>query len=74
MKRYFTRNLEIKERLVRGFIAVVLILTVIVSFPFSVLLGLLLLIPGLFVLFEALRDGVRFQHVASERKFEAAWG
>jgi hypothetical protein len=53
MKKYFTPNLEIKGRIVRGFIAVVVLLTATVAFPFSMLLSLPLAAIGLFVLFEA---------------------
>ena len=55
MKRYFTRNIETKGRIVRGLVAVVLLSTAIVSFQFSVFLGLVLLVSGSFILFEALR-------------------
>jgi hypothetical protein len=55
MKRYFMPNLEIKGRIVRGLIAIILLVAAIVSFPFSVLIGMSLLVAGLFVLFEALR-------------------
>jgi membrane-bound ClpP family serine protease len=55
MKRYFTRNIETEGRIVRGLIGVVLLVTAIVSFQFSASPGLLLMVAGLFVLFEALR-------------------
>ena len=55
MKSYFIRNLGTKGRIIRGLVAAVLILAAVVAFPVSVGLGLLLLVPGLFVLFEALR-------------------
>ena len=55
MKRYFSRNIETKGRIVRGLAGLVLLVTAIVSFQFSVLPRLLLLVSGLFVLFEALR-------------------
>jgi hypothetical protein len=55
MKRCFIPNLEIKGRIVRGLIAVILLVAAIVCFPFSVLIGMSLLVAGLFVLFEALR-------------------
>jgi len=40
MKRFFTPNLEIKARLLRGFLAAILPVAAIGSFPFSVLLRL----------------------------------
>ena len=55
MKRYFTRNIETKGRIVRSLVAVVLLSTAIVSFQFSVFLGLVLLVSGSFILFEAHR-------------------
>jgi hypothetical protein len=55
MKSYFARNIETKGRVVRGLAALVLLLTAIVSFQLSIFLGLILLVSGLFVLFEALR-------------------
>ena len=55
MNNYFTRNIETKGRIVRGLAGVVLLVTAIVTFRFSVLAGLLLLVSGSFVLFEALR-------------------
>jgi hypothetical protein len=55
VKSYFIRNLGTKGRIIRGLVAAVLILAAVVAFPVSVGLGLLLLVPGLFVLFEALR-------------------
>jgi DUF2892 family protein len=55
MKSYFARNIETKGRVVRGLAALVLLLTAIVSFQLSIFLGVILLVSGLFVLFEALR-------------------
>ncbi len=55
MKSYFARNIETKGRVVRGLAALVLLLTAIVSFQLSIFLGVILLVLGLFVLFEALR-------------------
>jgi hypothetical protein len=55
MKRLFPPNLEIKGRIVRGLVGVVLLVAATVSLWFSVFLGLLLLVSGLFILFEALR-------------------
>ena len=55
MKRYFARNIETKGRVVRGLAALVLLLTAIVSFQLSIFVGVILLVSGLFVLFEALR-------------------
>jgi len=55
MKRYFARNIETKGRVVRGLAALVLLLSAIVSFQLSIFIGLILLVSGLFVLFEALR-------------------
>jgi hypothetical protein len=55
MKLYFARNIETKGRVVRGLAALVLLLTAIVSFQLSIFLGVILLVLGLFVLFEALR-------------------
>jgi hypothetical protein len=55
MKSYFARNIETKGRVVRGLAALVLLLTAIVSFQLSIFVGVILLVSGLFVLFEALR-------------------
>jgi uncharacterized membrane protein len=55
MKSYFARNIETKGRVVRGLAALVLLLTAIVSLQLSILVGVILLVLGLFVLFEALR-------------------
>jgi archaellum biogenesis protein FlaJ (TadC family) len=55
MKRYFAPNLQIKGRIARGFVSVIFLLAAVVIFPLSVLLGVLLLVSGLFALFEALR-------------------
>jgi hypothetical protein len=55
MKSYFARNMETKGRVVRGLAASVLLLTAIGSFQWLIFLSLILLVSGLFVLFEALR-------------------
>jgi DUF2892 family protein len=55
MRRHFTRSLGTSGRTVRRLIAAVLILAAMVAIRFSATLGLLLLVPGLFFLFEALR-------------------
>lgn len=55
MKIYLARNIETKGRVVRGLAALVLLLTAIGCFQLSIFLSLILLVSGLFVLFEALR-------------------
>jgi hypothetical protein len=50
----FTANLGFKGRVVRASAAAILLLAAILSFRYSVLLGLPLISGGLFVLFEAL--------------------
>lgn len=55
MKKFFVPNLQTKGRIARGLVSVILLAAALVCFPLSALFGLLLLISGLFVLFEALR-------------------
>jgi len=55
MKKFFVPNLQTKGRIARGLVSVIFLATALVCFPLSALFGLLLLISGLFVLFEALR-------------------
>jgi hypothetical protein len=55
MNKFFARNLEIKGRIVRAVIGGVLLLAALLGFSFSIGLAILLLISGLFVMFEAVR-------------------
>jgi len=55
MKQFFARNLENGGRIVRGVVAGILLIGALVSFYFLAPLGLVLLISGVFVLFEAIR-------------------
>lgn len=55
MKRYFSRNIDNKGRLVRGLGAVALLVGASFGFAVSLWLGIALLSSGVFVAFEALR-------------------
>ena len=55
MKPLLSPNIDKKGRLVRGLAALALFLGAGFGFAVSVWLGLMLLVPGAFVLFEALR-------------------
>jgi hypothetical protein len=55
MNKLFASNLKIEGRIVRGGISAVLLLAALLCFSISIGLAILLLIPGLFVLFEAVR-------------------
>ena len=55
MKPIFSRNIDNKGRLVRGFGASALLVGAGFGFTFSVWFGLVLLAAGVFVAFEALR-------------------
>ena len=54
MKPIFSRNIDNKGRLMRGFAALVLLVSAGFGFTLSVWLGLVLLAAGVFVAFEAL--------------------
>jgi len=53
MKQFFARNLEKDGRIVRGVVAGILLIGALVSLFFLPPLALVLMIAGLFVLFEA---------------------
>ena len=55
MKPFFSRNIDNKGRLVRGFGALALLVGAGFGFTVSVWLGIALLTSGVFVAFEALR-------------------
>lgn len=55
MKPIFSRNIDNKGRLMRGFGALALLVGAGFAFTLSVWLGLMLLAAGVFVAFEALR-------------------
>jgi hypothetical protein len=55
MKKFLASNLQIKGRIVRGGVSAVLLLAALLCFSISIGLAILLLISGLFVLFEAVR-------------------
>jgi hypothetical protein len=55
MKRFFSRNLDRKGRIVRGVIAVGLFIGAWFAFGVSSLLGIVLTVSAVFTLFEALR-------------------
>jgi len=55
MKPIFSRNIDTKGRLVRGFGALALLVGAGFGFTFSAWLGVVLLASGVFVAFEALR-------------------
>jgi hypothetical protein len=55
MKHFFASNLDRNGRFVRGTVAGILMVGALVCFFFLPPLGLILLILGLFVLFEAVR-------------------
>jgi hypothetical protein len=55
MKSFFARNIDNKGRLYRGITALLLFIGAGFGFALSIWLGLVLLISGLFVAFEALR-------------------
>jgi len=55
MKAWFARNISNKGRLMRGIIAIVLLIGAAFGFFASLWLGLVLTVSGAFVLFEALR-------------------
>ena len=55
MKPFFSRNIDGKGRLVRGLVALALLVGAGSGFGVSVWLGIVLLASGVFVAFEALR-------------------
>jgi hypothetical protein len=55
MKKFFSPNIRKSGRVVRGILAVALLIAAGFVFAHSVVAGVLLLIAGLFVLFESLR-------------------
>ena len=55
MKNFFSPNITNKGRVVRGLGAVVLFIGAGFAFTVSAWFGMALLVPGVFVLFEALR-------------------
>ena len=55
MKPLFSRNIDNKGRIVRGFGALALLVGAIFGFKVSVWFGLVLLVSGLFMAFEAIR-------------------
>ncbi|MBV8815625.1 MAG: DUF2892 domain-containing protein [Verrucomicrobia bacterium] len=55
MNKFLARNLQTKGRIVRGGISAVLLLAALLCFSISIGLAILLLVSGLFVLFEAIR-------------------
>jgi hypothetical protein len=55
MKSFFSRNIDNKGRLVRGFVALALLVAAAFGFEVSVGLSIALLATGVFVAFEALR-------------------
>lgn len=55
MKPFFARNIDHNGRLVRGFGALALIVGAGFGFTTSIWFGIVLLVAGLFVAFEALR-------------------
>jgi hypothetical protein len=55
MKPFFSRNIDGKGRLVRGLVALALMVGAGFGFGVSVWLGIVLLASGVFVAFEALR-------------------
>jgi len=61
MKPIFSRNIDNKGRLLRGFGALTLLVGAGFGFTLSLWLGLLLLAAGVFVAFEALRGWCAFR-------------
>ena len=55
MKPFFSRNIDNKGRLIRGFVALALLVAAALGFKVSVWLSVALLASGVFVAFEALR-------------------
>ena len=55
MKPFFSRNIDNKGRLIRGFVALALLVAAAFGFEVSVWLSLALLASGVLVAFEALR-------------------
>jgi membrane-bound ClpP family serine protease len=55
MNKFLASNLQTKGRIVRGGISAVLLLAALLCFSISIELATLLLVSGLFVLFEAIR-------------------
>jgi len=70
MKPFFSRNIDNPGRLVRGLGALVLLIGAGFGFAASAWLGLGLLAAGVFVGFEALRDGAWCAPAASRPDFE----
>ena len=55
MKRFFTRNLDRKGRIIRGAMSAGLFIGAWFAFGVSSVLGIVLTVSGVFTLFEALR-------------------
>lgn len=67
--KYFTRNLDKKGRLVRGLIALAMLLSGACLFEDSIWAGAILLLSGAFVAFEALRGWCVFRACGLKTKF-----
>jgi len=69
MAKLFTRNIEGKERLMRGIAAVILLIGGLVALGWNVLIAMVLLAAGVFVLFEALRGWCVMRACGIKTKF-----
>jgi len=65
----FAPNIEKKGRLLRGLVAVALIIGGLVALKFSIILSFVLLASGAFVLFEALRGWCALRACGIKTKF-----
>lgn len=55
MRRFFARNLEFQGRLVRGVLGAILLITGIIMADFELWICIVLVVSGLFAIFEAVR-------------------